>query len=209
MIATPLTPAEDEGARRLAAEILQRTEFSGSRNALEAWERIREWLHWFDWLLGWGSLSTTNPLLFYAILAVLVAIAAALILHIVWSIRAAMMQAVPTASRASTPAETRFDEEAAALATQGRFLEAAHRLQLGVLDLLLRGRRLELSRSEPNRVLRRRLSEARLGEGERRDLLRLLDRFETRWFRDREEDPGLYEDWRGLYLRLARGNASA
>jgi hypothetical protein len=58
-------------------------------------------------------------------------------------------------------------------------------------------------------VLRRRLAETQLPEGERRDLLHLLDRFETSWFRDREEDPELYRGWRTLYQRLARGGTSA
>lgn len=206
MNGVPLTPAEDEAARRLAGEILSRGEFSGAKQMLDLAEQAIEWIRW---LLGWGELATTNPPLYYTILFGLGAFAAALIAHLVVSIRAALVlqgREKPAAVRAADP---HFADEADRLAGQGRFLEAAHRLQLGVLDLLLRGRRLELARSEPNRVLRRRLAEARIGEAERHDLGLLLDRFETRWFRDREEDPSLYEAWRSLYRRLARGNATA
>src|SRR2546422_2871677 len=44
-----------------------------------------------------------------------------------------------------------FLEEADALARRGLFLEAARRVQLAALDLLLRARVLELGRSDPNR----------------------------------------------------------
>jgi hypothetical protein len=200
---------DDEALRRLAAEILAREEYSDARRALEAWEALLERLRWLDSILGWGDLAASDPLLYYAILGTLLVVAAALTAHIAWTVRAALTAPAPPAATTAPAPAPRFTEEADALARQGHYLEAAHRLQLGILDLLLRGRRLELSRSEPNRILRRRLAEARLDEGERRDLVELLDRFETRWFRDREDDPALYRGWRALYQRLVRGDASA
>jgi hypothetical protein len=46
------------------------------------------------------------------------------------------------------------------------------------------------------------LREARLPDSERADFLALLDRLESRWFRDRAEDRDLYGAWRGLHARL-------
>lgn len=200
MIDPPLTAGEDEDLRRLAGEILQRREFAGPRRTFDLWELVPDWL---GWLFGWGDLASSNPVLYYAILAALLSTAAILITHIAWSIRAALR--APGLPQSATPAPPRptFADEAERLASEGRYLEAAHRLQLGVLELLLRGRRLELARFEPNRVLRRRLAEARLAADERRELGVLLDRFERRWFRDRQEDPDLYRGWRSLYQRVA------
>ena len=200
---------DDDGVRRLAAEILSRSEYAGTKKMLHSLDAVLEWLRWLRQMLGWGDLLETNPVLYYAILFTLLLVSAALIAHIVWSVRRALAAAAPAAGGAAAPEGPQFSAEAEELARQGRFLEAARRLQLGVLDLLLRGRLLELARSDPNRVLRRRLAETRLPEGERRDLLRLLDRFETSWFRDREEDPDLYEGWRALYQRLAGGGTAA
>ena len=106
-------------------------------------------------------------------------------------------------------APPRFADEAAALAASGAFLEAARRLQLAVLDLLLRRRVLELGRADANRALRDRLHRAPLPDAERIDLLALIDRFERAWFRDRIEDPALYADWRSLHARLAGGTGPA
>lgn len=203
MIALASTPSDDQ-VRRLAAEILARPEYTRPRDALRSLAALSEWLRWLERLFGLGSLIETNPLLYFVILAALLLAAAALIAHLVYSIRRALTWATPPA-RMQTAQGPGFSAEAAVLARQGRFLEASRRLQLGVLEALLQTRRLELSRSEPNRVLRRRLAEARLDDGERSDLLELLDRFETHWFRDREEDADLYEGWRSLYLRLAGG----
>src|SRR6266403_795887 len=85
-----------------------------------------------------------------------------------------------------------------ALARRGMFLEAARRVQLAALDLLLRARVVELGRSDPNRTLRRRLRDAALPEAERGDLLALIDWLEQRWFRDRNEERELYDRWRSL-----------
>jgi hypothetical protein len=196
----------DEALRRLAAEILSRSEFAGARRTFVLLDRLREWLRN---LAGWiepGGLRDDNPVLYYALLAALFALAAALIAHVTWSVRAALRFSAPPSRRSPQPARD-FAAAADRLARQGRYLEAARQLQLGVLERLLRGRVLELARSEPNEVLRRRLLEARLAENDRRDLLALLDRFERSWFRDRRDDPALFEAWRRLHQRLAPGEA--
>ena len=104
---------------------------------------------------------------------------------------------------APAPGGPRFVEEAEALAANGRFLEAGRRLQLAVIELLLRRRVVALTRSDSNRILRARLREASLPEPERRDLLDLLDRFERSWFRDGSADRSLYEAWCDVHARLA------
>lgn len=192
----------DDAIRALAAEILRRDEYAGTRRALAAWDSLREWLAWLEALLGWGELRDTNPALFYAILAALLVVAAALVAHIAWTVRAALVFPAARPPAAAGEPRARFAEDAEELARAGRFLEAARLLQLAVLEILLRGRVVELARSEPNRVLRRRLAAAPLADAERRDLVALLDRYERRWFRDREEDAGLFEGWRALHRRL-------
>lgn len=205
---TPALPGDDE-VRRLAAEIVARDEYGGPQKVMRGLEAVLEALQSLLRNLGLGELADSNPLLYWAIQIGLIALAVLLIAHIVWSLRRALAPTVAPTRNPPSSLDADFATEADELARQGRFLEAARRLQLGVLDSLLRGRRLELSRSDANRVLRRRLRDARIGEDERRELLRLLDRFETRWFRDRAEDPDLYRGWRALYARLASDGSSA
>lgn len=195
--------ATDEKARQLAAEILQRreyTEWETYRLRSELIERLLEWLRavgeWFD------ALRLESPALYWTLLAFLLLVAALLFAHILWSIRSALAAARrPAEPRDGVPV-CRFADEAAALAAAGHFLAAAHRLHLAAIELLLRRGVIDLSRFETNRVLRRRLREARLPPPERDELLALLERLEARWFRDRAEDRELYEGWRSLYRRL-------
>jgi hypothetical protein len=109
---------------------------------------------------------------------------------------------MPPPPRQTGGEEPSFVVEAEALAARGRFLEAARQLQLAVIQLLLRRRVLDLTRSDPNRTLRTRLRDAHMPEADRRDLLGLIDAFERGWFRDRREDPELYESWRAVHARL-------
>jgi len=190
MTALPAPP--DEQARALAVTILKRSEFA-------SWHDTPWLVSAFTWLSG---LWETDPLLYWAMLAGLTAVALLLLAHVAWVVRRAL--AVPAPARPPRPADAspRFLEEADALARRGMFLEAARRVQLAALDLLLRARVLELGRSDPNRTLRRRLREAALPEVECGDLLALIDRLEERWFRDRSEDRELYDRWRALHTRL-------
>jgi hypothetical protein len=89
------------------------------------------------------------------------------------------------------------------LAGEGRFLEAAHAVQLAALQLLLERRWLVLDRFEPNRTLRARLAASRLPESERAGFAGLLDGLEAHWFGDREADRGLFDSWCTLHERLA------
>jgi hypothetical protein len=187
-----MTPS-DAHVRALAEEILRRGEYANWRS-----------MQWLERALAWLSqLSENRPPLYWVLLAVLLLLALVLIAHVTIAVRAAL--AVPPPATPEPPGATgvEFVVEAEALAASGRFLEAARRLQLAVIQLLLRRRVVTLARSESNRILRARLRDAPLTEADRRDLVALVDRFERSWFRDRAGDRALYEAWRGLHERLA------
>jgi HEPN domain-containing protein len=191
MVPPPAPP--DAEVRALAGAILKRTEFA-------VWHDVPWLLSALAWLSG---LWRTDPVLYWALLVGLVALAAILLTHAAWAVRRALAVPAPRApSRPGSAASPPFLEEADVLAERGKFLEAARRVQLAALDLLLRARVVELGRSDPNRTLRRRLHDAALPEAERHDLLALIDRLERRWFRDRHEDRELYDRWRRLHVRL-------
>jgi len=99
---------------------------------------------------------------------------------------------------------------AKSLARTGQFLEAAHRIQLATLAMLIDFGWLELARSDPNRTLRERVAESGLPEQERTRLIGLVDRLESLWFDEPREDRELFEQWLALderLLRVADGNA--
>ena len=202
---TPLPPASDDAIRALATDILSRSAYARWRPQQSGWvlELLRQLQTWLQAWSGWmRELSLARPWLYAGIVGALVLLAAALLAHLVYALRVALAAGrAPVQARHETDAPG-FLAEAEALSGHGRFLEAAHHMQLAVIDLLLRRRALELSRSDPNRTLRLRLQTAALPKGERGELLVLLDRLEKQWFRDRAEDRDLYDAWRRLHERL-------
>jgi hypothetical protein len=192
---SPTGPPTDAHVRALAKQVLARPEYATWHSDSAAWLKgFLAWLH---------ALPDTSPALYWTLLGGLALVVLVLLAHVVWTLRAALAAPVPPTSRRAAPEEAGFAEEAARLADEGRFLEAARRLQLAAIDLLLRHRVLELGRSDPNRTLRRRLRDAALPEPARGDMLALIDRLERSWFRDRSEDAALYAAWRALHVRLA------
>jgi hypothetical protein len=196
----------DEHVRSVAKQILSHAPYSawrGNEMILPWLERFNEWLRqWNDWV---GSLPAFTQVV---IIGGMMLVASLLLAHVVWSVMVALRtKAPPPAATSGRRAGVRAEAEA--LAAQGRFLEAAHRLQLATIELLVSQRRLALSRFEANRVLRRRVREASLPVHEGRTLLDLVDRLERGWFRDRAGDAELYGAWRDLHARLARGAAPA
>ena len=196
-----MTPVaiSDAQARAAAAEILGRDPYAAWHGADHTlWlGRLAAWLdRWNDWV---GGLPAELQTLLFAGLLLLGLV---LLGHVVWGLAVALR--APAAAPRTPPGagEPDLAAEAQALAAGGRFLEAAHRLQLACLARLVRQRRLVLSRFEPNRVLRRRVAEAALPEAQRRTLVALVDRLERGWFRDRTADAALYGDWRALYAAL-------
>lgn len=197
--------ASDAQIRELAAQILSRPEYADwhAATASRLEELVREIGHWFQrWMSFTADLALHRPVLYWLLLGGLLLVIVLLLAHVIWSIRAALGARVPEGEKREAEVSSDFAGEADRLAASGRFLEAAHRLQLASIDLLLQRRVLELSRSDPNRTLRQRLRRAALPETERQVLLDLLRRLEQQWFRDRRDDRDLYDAWRALHLRL-------
>lgn len=215
----------DDRARELAAEILRRADYAHYRrppthlqelvDALAAWLRqiadwtpqwlVDLWARFGSWLEGMtkGALGDDAGV---ALLRLALALAVLGVLGVIAVRTVRELRARRGAQAALAPEAVlegpRFVAEADGLARQGRFLEAAHRIQLASLQLLLRKRWLELERSDPNRTLRHRLADTRLPDALRQRFLALLDRLEGRWFRDRVEDRELYSEWRALHARI-------
>lgn len=192
----------DAHVREAAAAVLAHPPYS-------SWRGSDSTVEWLKWLLNWldgltyrfDMLHSQAPFLYWVIMGGSILLACLLFLHIAWSLRAALATSAPSAADGAADGPS-LAGEAEGLAQQGRFLEAARRLQLAAIELLLRDRAITLSRSDPNRILRRRVQSAPLADGDRRDLLQLVDRLEVAWFRDRAEDADLYRAWQSLYSRL-------
>ena len=202
---TPAAALGDESVRSLAREILARGEYARFRPRDAEWfeSLARSIASAFEWLAG---LWSTSPALYALLMLGLLAIAAALLAHVVWSVRRALSATPPPAPAPRAAEAPDLAAEGAALAREGRFLEAAHAMHLASLAVLLGAGALELRRHDPNRTLRRRLASAPIPEPLRRDFLALLGRLERRWFRDRSpaaEDPALFAAWQALHGRLA------
>lgn len=217
----------DERVRTLAEEILARPaygEFRRDPTELQAFVgRFADWLRetfgWLPdrieenweyieaWLLevfeGFAAAGPLAGLFRFVLAALVLAAVVASGLVLVRGLRR-RLGGEPVASALLPSAGAGEDRiaEADGLAGEGRFLEAAHCTQLATLELLLRREWISLERSDPNRTLRRRLDAGKVPGAERAEFLALLDRLESRWFRDRAEDRDLYGAWRRLYGRL-------
>lgn len=197
----------DDQVRALAAEILRHEPYASWRQAERLMPWMREIGHWFDQWNDWlGGLPTWTQI---AVIVALLSVSLLLLGHVVWSVTVALRRNGPVAAPDAVDIAPSLADEARALAAQGCFLEAAHRLQLATIALLVGQRRLMLSRFEANRVLRRRVGEAALPAAERRALVELVDRLERSWFRDRAGDAALYDAWHRLHARLAAGVPTA
>jgi hypothetical protein len=202
--------ASDEEIQRLAGELLSGDEYARYRIDEEAWlaffDRLARGL---DSLLAWfDGLRIESPLLYWSALVALALVAVVLLAHMAWSIRAALRASAPDDERAVAGPRRDLVDEAARLAAQGRFLDAARRLEHACLDELMAQGAIELARGDANRVLRRRLADAPLAEPRRRELLGLVDRLESRLFRDPVDDAELYRGWRRLHAQLQGGMAA-
>jgi hypothetical protein len=198
-----LASVSDAHIQALAREILARDEYARFRVLEQEW--LADWLSWLARLLeGLVRLRTESPWLWALLLLGLLAVAALLLAHVLYSLRAALRAPVPSRPPRS-PREPRLDREAEDLAVAGRFLDAAHAMHLACLRRLLDRGALKLARHDPNPVLRARIVRSTLPEREGGEFLALLDALETRWFRDRApaaDDRALFEAWRGLHQRL-------
>jgi hypothetical protein len=216
----------DERVRALADALLARSRYAGYRRPKSTLQEWVEWLAEFlrdpgSWLPSWltelwasigeallrffGGFLGDEPLALlmrFLLAGAVLATSAWIVANVVRTLRAASPEGEAAQSASADAGDPGWLARAEGLAGQGRFLEAAHCTQLAALQLLLRGEWLALERSDTNRTLRQRLRAAPLPAAERGDFLALLDRLESRWFRDRAEDRDLYGAWRGLHARL-------
>jgi hypothetical protein len=198
-VASP-SDLSDEQIRTLAAEILSRDEYFRPGIAEEAWRVVlTRVLGFLDFL---EALRISSPLIYWMILGVLLLAVLLLLAHVVWTVRLALRMPGPEARERTRPSVPGFLEQAESLAREERFLEAARRVELGTLELLLRRRVIELSRSDPGRELREQVRGSALPEAERSSLISLQRRLEAGLFREHAADRSLYEAWLDLHRRL-------
>ena len=194
--------ASNDEIRTLAQEILSRWEYDRWRQGdsdLFAWlvDLIRKLSGWLE------NLRIQSPELHLLLLVGLVVVLLLLFAHIFWTIRRSLAMPVPHDEAAfSQRTLTDFAAKAHEQAGQGNFLEAAHLMQLATLESMLEKGVVDLSRSDPNQILRKRIAESSLPDDLRNDFLAQLNRLERSWFRDRSGDPVLYERWQALYQRI-------
>jgi hypothetical protein len=212
--AAALAAIDREELRARAVEILARPEFARARSLdAEGVEWVREIVRaafariadLFSWLDG---VRLAQPGLYWLLVLGLSIVALGLLGHVGWSLRVALRRPAELGvAREPPPSTASLIEQAAELAAQGKYLEAAHRLELASIEALLQRGAIRLARHEANRTLRARVATAAIPLGERKAFLGLLDRFETAWFRDRTPDRELYDGWRALHERLVAEEA--
>ncbi len=216
--------ATDEEVRSAAAEILAGSEFTRWHTDYESWLALLERIGGLtpDWMIegvAWVKRAASaifewigEVLRLFGVLgdvgegvgwvAVCVLIALSIVVAWNWQMRRTWHRQSSTAQRSPGRDHAEAIREAGALARMGQFLQAAHRVQLATLALLIEFDWLELARSDPNRTLRNRLRESALPKRERSELIALVDRLETLWFDAPREDRLLFEDWLSLDERI-------
>lgn len=214
----------DEAARAAAREILSADRFTRWNHDYEAWLRMLErlanlvpdWMvdvvAWLDRVLTSIADAIERLLGFFGVFGevgggvgwIALSLIAAAIVFLVWTWRERSTARTRATAPGRSPGRLHADAlgEARRLAGQGRFLEAAHRVQLATLTMLIEFDWLELARSDPNRTLREHLRASPLPERERRQLIALVDRLEALWFNEKVDDPALFDDWIRLDERL-------
>ena len=200
-----LATISDSELRARAAEILARPEYARFRTIpAEALRQLLAQLeHWLSWLT---ELHERSPVLYFSLLLGLTALAAVLLTHVIWSLRAAFR--VP-AAEAAAPArgERDFVAEAQTLAQRGDYLEASHRLLLASLAHAARSRLLELRPDDGNQAVCRKLQDSALPPALKQRWTQLIARTDAQWFGARVQSEELYGQWRTVYAELTGGAA--
>ena len=190
----------DAAARQLAAEILSRPEYAQYRQP--NYDGFRKFLVWLGQLLDMlPALYHTAPVLYWSVLLGLVAVAALLLVHMVRSIRLALRTPEPPPSAARS-SERDFPAEARALAADGAFLEASHRLLLGSLAQAARAGVIELKPDDGNHAVCDKIRRSRLPAELSARLVALIQETDAIWFGARAQRPELYEAWSATYAQL-------
>ncbi len=192
----------DSEVLRVVAEVSGRPEFQRYRSGRHAsLQRL------FDELAGWlGELSglrQSSPFAFWLILLALLALQSLLVVHIVYSLRAALRPPV-AAPPAALPPPVGFAERASDLARQGAHLQAAHLLLLATLEQLAVRRFVVLNAHDGNRRVCEALEQSRLGEALRRRLVALIGETEAAWFGQRPAGEPLYRRWVEALAEIGR-----
>lgn len=191
----------DPAVLKLAHRILARPEFGAASDPkwMTDWQqRIAQWIARLEFL------RDGDPLVYWAIFGGVIAIAIALFAHIIWTIWIATHTRAPRENRSARSASAPdFAAQAARLAADGYYLEAAHRLMLASFRTLAERSVIELRPDRSNRWIRSALYKSALGAELAADLDRLVERTERRWFSDRENDPAIYAQWRAAFDRLS------
>jgi hypothetical protein len=195
-----LPDLSDSAVLKLAHQILARPEFAAASDAkwMTDWgQRIGRWIARLE------ILRDGNPLVYWTIFGGVIAIAIALFGHIIWTIWIATHTHTPRENQIARATAPDLAAEAARLAAQGYYLEAAHRLMLASFRTLGERAVIELRPDRSNRWIRGALHKSALGAELADDLDRLVERTERRWFSDREDDPAIYTQWRAAFERLS------
>jgi hypothetical protein len=189
--------------RKLAAEILSRREFDAAKpSTLQT--TLERWLNWFISLLQrLQFIHDTAPLLYWTIMAAMMLLVAAIVTHIVLTIRLAMREAEPPAKIAAHEPPPDLAARAESLAAAGRYLEAAHWLMIASFRTLGEHSVIELRPDRSNAWIRAALIESKLPDGLAAELAELVARTERRWFGERAEEPEIYSRWRSALTRLS------
>lgn len=190
----------DPAVLKLTHQILARPEFADATSPkwMTDWEqRIGQWIARLE------ILRDASPILYWTIFGCVFAIAIALFAHVIWTIWMATHTLAPPESRIARAAAPDLAADAARLAADGYYLEAAHRLMLASFRTLGEREVIELRPDRSNRWIRAALHKSALGAELADDLDRLVERTERRWFSDRENDPAIYSQWRTAFERLS------
>ncbi len=190
----------DAAIRELAHQILARPEYANATSNKYVAELLRRILGWINNL---GALQFKDPFLYWIVIVALVVVLVALVTHLVWTLRAALRAPEPS-GRPVIGGRTMPDlaGEADALAADGRYLEAAHRLMLASFRALAETSVIELSPERSNRWIRAALRESSLAQPLAVELDALVERTERKWFGERANDARIYAEWRSAFERL-------
>jgi hypothetical protein len=195
-----LPDLSDPAVHKLTAEILARPEYARATGRDPILVRLLTWL--LDKLGKLEVLRVEAPVLYWTIMAVIALVLAGIIAHLIWTLWVALSAPEPATERWEALSRRDLAREAEALAADGRYLEAAHRLMLASFRALAERSVIELRPDRPNRWIRTALLRSPLAEGLALEIGALIEQTERLWFGDRQNDPGIYSRWRSTFERL-------
>jgi hypothetical protein len=188
--------------RKLAAEILSRREFEAAKPS-SFQTAFQKWLDWFVSLVQRLQLiHDTSPVLYWTIMAAMLLLVAAIVTHIVLTIRLATRVAEPRAKISAHQAPPDLAARAESLAAAGRYLEAAHWLMIASFRALGERSVIELRPDRSNAWIRAALGKSQLPGGLAVEIAGLVARTEVKWFGERADEPEIYSQWKSAFERL-------